>query len=81
TDKLHGRILTPDGLRLICAGLDNDPEKIGISDLQPETEIDELLFFHLSRRLHGTEYDVSGRNLENLFTTGNALSDFLRLCS
>ena len=30
TDKLHGRILTPDGLRFICAGLDNDPEKIGI---------------------------------------------------
>ena len=29
TDKLHGRILTPDGLRVICAGLDNDPEKIG----------------------------------------------------
>ncbi len=29
TDKLHGRILTPDGLRIICAGLDNDPEKIG----------------------------------------------------
>jgi len=26
TDKLHGRILTPDGLRIICAGLDNDPE-------------------------------------------------------
>lgn len=49
-----------------------------ISDLQPELEIDELFFFHLSRRLHGTEDDVSGRNLENLFTTGNALSDFLR---
>ena len=30
TDKLHGRILTPDGLRVICAGLDNDPEKIGM---------------------------------------------------
>ena len=29
TDKLYGRILTPDGLRLICAGFDNDPEKIG----------------------------------------------------
>lgn len=29
TDKLHGRILTPDGPRVICAGLDNDPEKIG----------------------------------------------------
>lgn len=26
----HGRVLTPDGLRIICAGLDNDPEKIGI---------------------------------------------------
>ena len=30
TDKLHGRILTPDGLRVVCAGLHNDPEKIGI---------------------------------------------------
>ena len=29
TDRLHGRILTPDGLRVICAGLDNDPEKSG----------------------------------------------------
>ena len=29
TDKLHGRILTPDGLRVVCAGLDNDPGKIG----------------------------------------------------
>ena len=29
TDRLHGRILTPDGLRVVCAGLDNDPEKIG----------------------------------------------------
>lgn len=28
-DIIHGRILTPDGLRLICAGLDNNPEKIG----------------------------------------------------
>ena len=26
TDKLNGRILTPDGLRVICAGLDNNPE-------------------------------------------------------
>ena len=29
TDKLYGRILTPDGLRIVCASLDNDPEKIG----------------------------------------------------
>ena len=34
TDKLHGRILTPDGLRIVCAGLDNDPEKIGIHRLE-----------------------------------------------
>lgn len=34
TDKLHGRILTPDGLRVICASLDNDPEKIGIHMLE-----------------------------------------------
>ena len=33
-DKLHGRILTPDGLRVICAGLDNDPEKFGIHILE-----------------------------------------------
>ena len=29
TDQLHGRILTPDELRIVCANLDNDPEKIG----------------------------------------------------
>jgi hypothetical protein len=34
TDKLCGRILTPDGLRVIYAGLDNDPEKIGIHMLE-----------------------------------------------
>ena len=34
TDKLHGRILTPDGLRFICASFDNDPEKIGIHMLE-----------------------------------------------
>ena len=34
TDKLHGRILTPDGLSVICEGLDNDPEKIGIYILE-----------------------------------------------
>jgi len=28
TDRLHGRILTPDGL-CVCTGLNIDPEKIG----------------------------------------------------
>ena len=34
TDKLNGRVLTPDGLRIICAGFDHDPEKIGIHMLE-----------------------------------------------
>ena len=34
TDKLHSRILTPDDLRVICAGLDDNPEKIGIHMLE-----------------------------------------------
>ena len=28
-DQLYGRVLTPDGLRVVCAGFDHDPEKIG----------------------------------------------------
>ena len=33
-DALYGRVLTPDGLRIICASLDNNPEKIGIHMLE-----------------------------------------------
>lgn len=33
-DRDNGRILTPDGLRLICAAYDNNPEKIGIHMLE-----------------------------------------------
>ena len=29
TDQLHGRTLTLDGLRIICASFDYDPEQIG----------------------------------------------------
>ena len=29
TDQLHGRTLMPNGLRIICASFDDDPEKIG----------------------------------------------------
>jgi len=28
-DLFYGRIITPDGLRIICAGLDNDSNQIG----------------------------------------------------
>ena len=43
TDKLNGRILTPDGFRVICAGLDNDPEKIVLIDADYEQTIKGLL--------------------------------------
>jgi hypothetical protein len=33
-DRDNGRVLTPDGLRLICAAYENDPEKIGIHMLE-----------------------------------------------
>lgn len=33
-DRNNGRILTPDGLRIICAAYEDDPEKIGIHMLK-----------------------------------------------
>lgn len=38
----------------------------------------EILFFHLARRLHGTEDDVEGRNLADLLTTESAFSKVMR---
>ena len=29
TNQLHGRILTPDGLQIVCANFDYEPEQIG----------------------------------------------------
>lgn len=39
---------------------------------------DEILLFHLSCRLHGTEDDVEGRNLAALLLTENPLSSLLK---
>ncbi len=39
---------------------------------------DEILLFHLSRRLHGTEDNLEGKNLAELLTTRNAFSNILR---
>ena len=39
---------------------------------------DEILLFHLSRRLHGLEDDIEGKNLADLLTTDNALTEFLK---
>ena len=33
-EKAKGHVLLPDTVRFICAGLDNDPEKIGIHMLE-----------------------------------------------
>ena len=55
TDKLHGRILTPDGLRVVCAGLDNDPEKIGKHMLEMLTKFrNEGLFDIICREAGAT---------------------------
>ena len=46
TDKLPGRILTPDGLRVVCTGMDNDPEKIGIHMLEMLARFRSECLFH-----------------------------------
>ena len=38
-DKLYGRVLTPDGLRLICAAENYDPEAIGKRTLEALAKI------------------------------------------
>lgn len=40
-------------------------------------QIEELSFYHFSRRLHGTENDVTGCNLKDLLLAKNMFSDFL----
>ena len=32
--RLHGQLMTPSGLRIICAGFDYDPMKIGTHMLE-----------------------------------------------
>lgn len=44
----------------------------------PEQEIDQILFFHLSRRLNSTYNNFNGNNLFELLTTENPLSLFLK---
>ena len=51
TDKLHGRILTPDGLRVVCAGLDNNPDKIGIHMLEMLAKFKSEGLFDIIRRI------------------------------
>lgn len=44
----------------------------------PESLIDEVLFFHLSRRLNAAENCNAGNNLFDLLSTENAMSLFLK---
>lgn len=41
-EKSKGRILTPDGLRFICAANDYDPEKIGQHFLELLPKLSEV---------------------------------------
>ena len=43
-----------------------------------DTYPDEILLFHLARRLHGTEASKEGRNLADLLLTDNPFSLFLK---
>jgi len=47
TDMLYGRIPTPDGLRILCASLDNDPEKKGKHMLEMLTKFRSEGLFHI----------------------------------
>lgn len=51
SDVLHGRVLTPDGLRIICRGLGNDPEKIGILMLEILAKFERERLFGANTRL------------------------------
>ncbi len=44
----------------------------------PEKQIDEILFFHLGRRLNDAQNSHIGNNLFNLLTTENVFSSFLK---
>lgn len=43
---------------------------------KPKKQINEILFFHLTRRLISSNDDVTGYNLVNLLTTDNTISSF-----
>lgn len=49
-----------------------------IDSHMPESLIDEVLFFHLSRRLNAAENCNAGNNLFDLLSTENAMSLFLK---
>ena len=44
----------------------------------PSTLINQILFFHLGRRLNSTSSDFIGKNLYALLSTKNGLSEFLK---
>lgn len=53
-DREHERLLTVDGLRLICDGLSRDPEAIGKH------------FLEILARIQSTDKPISSRNLQAL---------------
>ena len=47
------------------------------SDLQPEEKIDEILLYHLTRRLNNSEIDYEAKNLKELLLSNSELKQFL----
>lgn len=59
---------------------ENYISKLDIFIAENATEYpDEILLFHLARRLHGTEDATEGRNLADLLLTDNPFSFFERI--
>ena len=56
-DQLHGRTLMPDGIRIICASFDYDPEEIG-------KHILEMLAKKLGAVPRSREYEAEWMDLE-----------------
>jgi len=62
--------------------LDNDKFNHVINEFidshMPGISIDQILFFHLTRRLNAAQNIYEGNNLADLLTKKNAMSDFLK---
>mgnify|MGYP000879218824 CR=1 FL=1 len=44
----------------------------------PNTPVDQVLFFHLSRRLNSAQGNHTGKNLYDLLSTENETTEFLK---
>ena len=57
-DRNNGRILTPDGLRFICAAYEYDPEKIGKHMLETLAKFNGLEIDDINRSVRKQKQDI-----------------------